>query len=99
MEEHQLWSTLILNGFPLVLCLFITFCGRFFDDLLRMVSVFFIVTFPLAAEALRPWLAGEALTFASLGVSDATTLVWAVLSGCAAMYTSGWCGSLGSGCS
>eukprot|EP01046_Picozoa_sp_COSAG06_P086856 COSAG06_NODE_33409_length_490_cov_1.051151_1_plen_44_part_10 len=39
--EHQLWSTLVLNAFPFTICLFITFFGRFFDDLLRMVSIFF----------------------------------------------------------
>ena len=87
IKEHQLWSTLVLNAFPLTICLYITFFGRFFDDLLRMVSIFFIVVFPIGAEALKPWLQGEALTFASLSVSDATTLVWAVVAGCTAMYT------------
>jgi hypothetical protein len=87
LKEHQLWSTLVLNAFPLMVSLYITFFGRFFDDLLRMVSVFFIVVFPIAAEAVKPWLQGEALTFASLGVNDATTLVWAVVAGCTAMYT------------
>lgn len=87
IKEHQLWSTLVLNAFPLTICLYITFFGRFFDDLLRMVSIFFIVVFPIGAEALKPWLQGEALKFASLSVSDATTLVWAVVAGCTAMYT------------
>jgi hypothetical protein len=85
--EHQLWSTLVLNAFPFTICLFITFFGRFFDDLLRMVSIFFIVVFPIAAEALRPWLQGEALTFASLSVNDTTTLAWALVAGYTAMYT------------
>ena len=35
-QEYQLFSTLILNAFPLLVCLFITFFGRFFDDLLRI---------------------------------------------------------------
>ena len=42
-QEYQLFSTLILNAFPLLVCLFITFFGRFFDDLLRIISIFFIV--------------------------------------------------------
>lgn len=85
--EHQLWSTLVLNAAPLAICLYITFFGRFVDDLLRMVSIFFIVSFPIAAEAVRPYLQGEALNFAQLNVTDATALAWAVVAGCAAMYS------------
>lgn len=85
--SHQLWSTLVLNGFPFFICLFITMFGRFFDDLLRTVSIFFIVVFPIGAEAVKPWLMGEALSFGSLSVIDMTTLVWALVAGYTAMYT------------
>ena len=85
-QEYQLFSTLILNAFPLLVCLFITFFGRFFDDLLRIISIFFIVAVPIGAEVLRPWLAGQPLALSNLEPIDATALVWSLVAGYTAAY-------------
>ena len=85
-QEYQLFSTLILNAFPLLVCLFITFFGRFFDDLLRIISIFFIVAVPIGAEVLRPWLAGQPLALSNLEPIDATALVWSLVAGYTVAY-------------
>jgi hypothetical protein len=77
------YSTFILNVFPLCVSIFITFYGRFFDNLLRLISVFFIVITPIGAEVLTPWLTGAEL---ALDAGQAVTLLWAVLAGLCGVY-------------
>lgn len=83
LTEYMTVSTVVTQLFPLFVATFITFFGRFFDDLLRLICVFVVVMFPMAAEALTPWWNGQPL---DLDVTDVTSLIWAIIAAGSASY-------------